>query len=141
MDIRPDENKDNNIIINEEVEKEEIKEIKDNKIERIEDDKGKKKGKGNRVFDENDSESDFPEGIVEETIFRGKGYNNKEGIIHEVVTPSQNINKEKDIMKTLQEILQEINLMKQKIERLEERVQKIENSLMPNEVKKKKENE
>jgi len=61
--------------------------------------------------------------------------------MHEVVTPSQNINKEKDIMKTLQEILQEINLMKQKIERLEERVQKIENSLMPNEVKKKKENE
>ena len=134
MDIRPDENKDNNIIINEEVEKEEIKEIKDNKIERIEDDKGKKKGKGNRVFDDNESEADFPEGIVEETIFRGKGYNNKEGIIHEVVTPSQNINKEKDIMKTLQEILQ-------KIERLEERVQKIENSLMPNEVKKKKENE
>ena len=44
-------------------------------------------------------------------------------------------------MNTLQEILQEINLMKQKIERLEERVQKIENSLMPNEVKKKKENE
>lgn len=144
MDIRPDENKDNNIIINEEVEKEEIKEIKDNKIERIEDDKGKKKGKGNRVFDENESEADFPEGIVEETIFRGKGYNNKEGInsgLHEFVTPSQNINEEKDIMKTLQEILQEINLMKQKIERLEERVQKIENSLMPNEVKKKKENE